>query len=171
METERRRESLRAPRALRAAPALSLERRSDARLWAVRDGAAEAVQVQRCFPWSDPGRWFSLRNEDGDEVALVRDPAELDVGSRSALESALIEAGFVLEVERILEVEEEIEIRSWKVETKQGERWFQTPRDEWPRDAPGGGLLVRDVSGDLFYIREPEKLDAESARLLWAFVD
>jgi hypothetical protein len=29
---------------------------------------------------------------------------------------------------------------------------FQTPRDEWPREVPGGGLLIRDVAGELYFI-------------------
>jgi hypothetical protein len=150
---------------------LRLERRPDGLTWAIQDQAEVVVQVARCFPWSEPTRFISLRDFDEEEVALVRSPAELDPASRKVLEEALVEAGFVLEVERILAVEEEIEIRSWKVHTRQGPRSFQTPRDEWPRDLPGGGLLIRDVAGDLYHIAAPEDLDRSSQRLLWAFVD
>jgi hypothetical protein len=44
-------------------------------------------------------------------------------------------------------------------------------RDEWPRDLPGGGLLVRDVVGDLYLLRDPEALDARSRKLVRAFLD
>ena len=101
----------------------------------------------------------------------MRSAAELDPASRKALEEELVLAGFVLRVDRILAIEEEIEIRSWRVVTQQGPRSFQTPRDEWPREAPGGGLLVRDVAGDLYRIEKPRDLDAKSQRCLWAFVD
>ena len=150
---------------------LRLERRTDGLLWAIQDGCEVAVRVCRCFPWSDPTRFISLRDFDDEEVALVRSAAELDPGSRKVLEEAVVEAGFVLQIERILAIEEEIEIRSWKVCTRQGERSFQTPRDEWPREVPGGGILVRDVAGDLYHIASPETLDGTSQRLLWAFVD
>ena len=151
--------------------ALRLERRTDGQLWALLGGAASAVRVRRCFPWSQPTRFLSLRDADDEEVALVSQPADLDLASRKVLEEALVEVGFVLEVERILEIEEEIEIRTWKVHTRSGVRSFQTPRDDWPREVPGGGLLVRDVAGDLYYVRDAERLDARSQRLLWAFVD
>jgi hypothetical protein len=36
---------------------------------------------------------------------------------------------------------------------------------------PGGGLLVRDVAGDLYYLGETLALDRRSRALLWAFVD
>ncbi|MEN8184926.1 MAG: DUF1854 domain-containing protein, partial [Myxococcota bacterium] len=129
---------------------LALERRLDGRLWAVREGEAIAVTPLRCFPWSAPMRCLSLRDDEQQEVALVWDPADLDPESRGALEEALVQAGFVLDVTRVDEVEEDFEIRSWKVHTRQGARSFQTALDAWPREAPTGGLLLEDVAGDLY---------------------
>src|SRR6266480_976335 len=158
-------------RATEAVTELTLERRADGRLWAVRKGEERAVWVRRAFPWSDPGRFVSLRDADEEEFALVRDPAELDPASRAVLEAALAEAGFVFEVTRVLEIEEEVEIRRWRVETRQGPRSFQTRLDDWPRALPHGGLLVRDVTGDLYHLSRPAALDRHSRALLWAFVD
>ena|SRR5467141_2383198 len=151
--------------------ALQLERRPDGRVWAVRGGAERAVWVRRCFPWSEPGRFLSLRDDDEEEFALVRDPAELDPASRRVLEEALVAAGFVFEVTRVMAIDEEVEIRHWRVETRQGARTFQTRLDDWPRLLPHGGLLVRDVAGDLYHLVDPNALDKKSRALLWAFVD
>ena len=130
-----------------------------------------AVRLRQCFPWSEPGRHLSLRNEDDEEIALVDDPALLDSESRRALESALADAGFVLDVMQVVDVEEEVEIRQWTVETRHGRRTFQTHLDDWPRVLPKGGLLIRDVAGDLYRLEAPGKMDAKSRELLWAFVD
>ena len=150
---------------------LTLARRADGRLWTLRDGEARPVWVRRCFPWSEPARYVSLRDEDDNEVALVADPEALDAASREALESALGNAGFVFEVTRVLEIDEEVEIRYWRVETRQGERRFQTRLDDWPRELPGGGLLIRDVAGDLYRLADARRLDKKSRALLWAYVD
>jgi hypothetical protein len=150
---------------------LSLWRGEDGRLWTQGESGPTAVRVVRCFPWSDPGSYISLRDADDDEVALVRDVSDLKPDSRRALAYSLLEAGFVLEIEAIIDVEEEIEIRTFEVRTRQGVRKFQTMRDEWPRDLPGGGLLIRDVVGDLYLLRDPKDLDAKSQKLLWAFLD
>ncbi|HEY2825161.1 MAG TPA: DUF1854 domain-containing protein [Gemmatimonadales bacterium] len=150
---------------------LGLSRRVDGRLWAEVDGVARAVSVRRCFPWSEAARFISLRDDNEEEVALVEDPASLDPVSRAALDAALVEAGFVLEVTRVVSIEEEVEIRDWHVETRQGARSFQTRLDDWPLVMPGGGILVRDVAGDLYYIARPKEMDKESKGLLWAFVD
>lgn len=151
--------------------ALTLERRRDGQLWARVDGAERPVRVHRCFPWSEPGRFLSLRDDDDEELALVHGMEELDEASRRVLEGALAEAGFVLEVTRIVDVDEEVEIRTWEVETRQGPRSFQTRLDDWPTDVPGGGIVIRDVAGDLYHVADPEAMDAKSRRWLWAFVD
>ena len=143
----------------------------DGRLEIETTSGPRPVVVRRCFPWSDPGRHISLRDEDEEEIALVDDPARLDPASREAIERALAEAGFVLEVTRLFSVDEEVEIRHWKVETKHGPRSFQTRLDDWPRVLPGGGILIRDVGGDLYHVRAARELEAQSQRLLWAFVD
>ncbi len=150
---------------------LSLWRGDDGQLWTEGAGGPAPVRVVRCFPWSEPGRYVSLRDADDEELALVRDVTELKPDSRRALAYSLLEAGFVMEIEAVLRVEEEIEIRTFEVRTRQGLRKFQTMRDEWPRDLPGGGLLIRDVVGDLYLLRDPEDLDPRSKRLLFAFLD
>lgn len=141
------------------------------RLTMLIDGTPRSVKVRQCFPWSEPRRHFSLRDDDDTELALIGNPADLDVESRLALEQALAEAGFVFEVTRVVEIDEEIEIRHWRVETRQGARIFQTHLDDWPRELPGGGMLVRDVAGDLYHLADPRGMDKGSRDLLWAFVD
>jgi hypothetical protein len=150
---------------------VTLRTAPDGRLLIVNHETCEAVRLRQCFPWSDPHRHVSLRNDDDDEVAFVDDPALLDAESRQALEQALAEAGFVLDVTRVVSVEEEVEIRQWVVETKHGPRSFQTHLDDWPRALPGGGLLIRDVAGDLYRLADPAGMDKKSRDLLWAFVD
>jgi hypothetical protein len=155
------------------ADALELRVAGEGHLVAIVDGAPVPVRLRQCFPWSEPCRHLSLRDGEDKEVALVEDPAALPPASRDALERALAEAGFVLEVTRVLDIDEEVEIRHWTVDTAQGRRTFQTHLDEWPRvlPPPGGGLLIRDVAGDLYRIPAPERMDRHSRELLWVFVD
>ena len=149
---------------------LSLTRGVDGRLWLRMGDVERAVRVHRCFPWSEPGRFLSLRDTENRELAMVANLNELDPASREALEGALLEAGFVLNITRILDVDEEVEIRTWKVETEQGPRTFQTRLDDWPWEVPGGGIVIRDVAGDLYHVADPGALDEKSREWLWAFV-
>ena len=150
---------------------LELRSGSDGRLVVMTANGAVAVRLRQCFPWSEPRRHLSLRDSAGREVALVEDPAMLTEESRRALDEALAVAGFVLEVTRVLAIDEEVEIRHWTVETINGSRTFQTHLDAWPRVLPVGGLLIRDVAGDLYRLADPDRMDRRSRELLWAFID
>jgi hypothetical protein len=150
---------------------LSLRTAGDGRLVAIVDGDAIPVRLRQCFPWSEPGRQLSLRDDDDREVALVEDPGALREESRRALDVALADAGFVLDVVRVVSIDEEVEIRQWTVETAHGRRSFQTHLDNWPRALPTGGLLISDVAGDLYRLENPRGMDRRSRELLWAFVD
>jgi hypothetical protein len=113
----------------------------------------------------------SLRDDEDKEVAFVDEPDTLDPSSRALLQEELAQAAFVLHIERILSVRQELEIRIWKVETREGPRTFETSHDEWPRPLAEGGLLLRDVAGDLYLIPRVATLDPTSRRVLWAFID
>jgi hypothetical protein len=150
---------------------ITLRSGGDGRLLVIIDDQPISVRLRQCFPWSEPHRHLSLRDDKEREVALIDDPAELAPASRRALEDALAAAGFVLVVTRVVGVDEEVEIRHWSVETVHGPRTFQTHLDDWPRTLPGGDLLIRDVSGDLYRLANPRGMDRKSRELLWAFVD
>lgn len=151
-------------------PRLSLG--DDGRLLCVgADGAQQSVRVVRCFPWSEPSRYVSLRNDADAELCFIDRLDALDPESRRALESALVAAGFVLSIVAVSSVEEDFEIRKWQVQTAQGPRSFQTPLDVWPHPTPSGELVVADVAGDLYVFPKPDQLDADSKKLLWAFID
>jgi Domain of unknown function (DUF1854) len=150
---------------------LSLEKRHDGRLWALLAERAAPVKLRRCFPWTFPERYISLQTDDNTELAFVSDPAELSAASQAALSQALSEASFVFLIQRVHSVEEDFELRCFKVETPQGPRAFQTALDAWPRETPDGGLLIEDVAGDVFRIEDPSTLDPRSRELLWELVD
>lgn len=148
-----------------------VERRSDSQTWLIRGESETPVHIRPCFPWTAPTRHLSLRDHEEAELHLVGDLTELDDDSRKAVEIALAESGFILEIEKVLEMIDEFEIRNWRVLTRQGERKFQTKRDDWPREIPGGGVIFRDVAGDLFLVRDPEALDEKTLEIIEGFVD
>jgi len=129
------------------------------------------VIPSRCFPWSKNNQYISLRNIQGEEVTLINNLRLLDSESRTAVESALSESAFVMEIEKITHIETEFEIRNWRVITRQGAYTFQTKLDEWPQKMNSYGLLIRDVAGNLFQIDNIASLDHASKQQIWPFID
>jgi len=95
----------------------------------------------------------------------------LDTPSRAALQKALAMAAFVFEITRIDDIRQDIELRVWEVTTDKGPRRFQTELDSWPETVPGGGWLLRDVTGDLYRFPPVEKMDRSTRKKFWAFQD
>jgi hypothetical protein len=129
------------------------------------------VRPVRCFPWTQPERHVSLRDDEGRERLYLADLASLDAESARALRAALNEAAFVFEIEAVESVEEEFQLRDWRVRTRQGPRAFQTREEDWPTRLPGGALLIRDLAGDSYVVRANAELDPRSRRCLAPFID
>jgi hypothetical protein len=155
-----------------AAIPFRLRRDDDGTVWFQRGDEKEIrVNLHLCFPWSAPGRYLSLRDENKNELALVEDPAMLDDASSAALKALADDTRFVFTINEIESADPDFELRVWKVTTKEGKRRFQTKLDDWPRPLPDGSLLIRDIAGDLYRVADPESLDPKSRRILWAFMD
>src|SRR6266403_2260764 len=89
---------------------------------------------------------------------------------QSSLETTLRQTRFVFEVIAIENVEDEFDLRTWSVKTRQGRRSFQTKLDEWPRTLETGAVMIRDLSGDLYQIKDPTAPDPASQKLVWAYI-
>ena len=150
-------------------PDLSLSQ--SGQLQVVSENKTTAVRAQPCFPLSEPNRFFSLLDCEGNEVGIVENPADLDAATRKVLETALADAAFTIKVRAIESIENDIDLRIWKVVTASGSRTFETRLGSWPRKLEDGGVLIQDVAEDLYHIEDVNALDARSRQLLWAFSD
>ena len=142
----------------------------------------EIVTISRCFPWSEPLRWLSIRDKDEKELDLIEDPSLLDRASALSVMQAVGEAAFILKIKRIKSVEEQFELRCWTVELAEIEAEaaltsvatvsrFQTKLNAWPRELPDGGVLIQDVLNDFYLVENIERLDLDSQKLLNTFLD
>ena len=150
-------------------PDINLSR--SGQLQVISGGKTTAVRVQPCFPLSEPNRFFSLLDCEGNEVGMVENPADLDAAAREILEAALADAAFTIKVKAIESIENDIDLRIWKVVTAAGSRTFETRLGSWPRKLEDGGVLIQDVAEDLYHIEDVNALDTKSRQLLWAFSD
>jgi len=148
-------------------PSLKIVSTPDGRPAIQRNGKTVPVEVRRCFPWTRPDGFLTLRDGEGRELALVESLDDLDPDSRTVLERELLESGRTFVIERIHSIQKEIELRCWEVDTAEGHRSFQTELDEWPRLLPDGSLLIQDLYGDLYRIPDPNALDPAGRKLLW----
>lgn len=138
------------------------------RLTVAEDRTLLKVTVLRAFPLSDPGRYYSVRDASNKELGLIADPGALDAESRKLVEQDLERRYLVPAVRRIASTKERFGTVDWVMETDRGIVKLTTRnlRENVQRPAPGR-VIITDVDGNRFDIRDIEALDPESQRLLF----
>lgn len=131
------------------------------------DRSYRVVRAYQAWPLSEPGRHVSLLDEKGEEIALLEDLSGLSPDSRDVVEEELRRRYLTARVEAVLEIRTEFGVTYWHVRTDRGERDFVvqslTESCVWLGE---GHILIVDVDGTRFEIKEIPRMDPESRRLL-----
>ena len=131
-------------------------------------GAGPVVPVRpvRCLPLSDPERWISLVDRNGQPVQTIPCLSDLDRESRACLEQELERRSFVPRVLRILSAREEFGVLFLEVATDRGNRRLQVANRENIRFVSPARVLIQDQDGNRYDIPSIPELDRRSRGLL-----
>ena len=124
------------------------------------------VIPMRAFPISLRDRYISLRDEDGNELGMIREPDELDVESRKLLVEALSWRYFTPTIREIVSLKEKLGIVEWEVVTDRGSKRFLSRSLLESLKETDAGLMVTDVENNRYEIRRDVELDARSDGIL-----
>lgn len=149
---------------LRRTPSGLLEWCDDAGQWI---GPVVAV---RAFPIQAPNEHIGLIGPDGRELAHIARLDALVQPVRSLIEAALAEREFLPRILRLREVSSFATPSTWTVETDRGPTRFVLKGEEDIRRVARDVLLIQDSHGVQYLIREPQRLDRHSRRLLDRFL-
>ena len=139
--------------------------------WRRDDGVwVGPVTPVRAFPIQAPQAEVALLGPDGRELAYWADPGVLPPAERALLQQALGEREFLPRILRLVEVSSFATPSTWTVETDRGRTRFVLKGEEDIRRIAPGVLLVQDAHGLHYLIRDPQRLDRHSRRLLDRFM-
>jgi len=124
------------------------------------------AKVARCFPWSVPGRYISVRNSEGKEVALLETLADLDKKSRAVVEQELRDRAFNPKILSVLKNKREFGVTSITVQTDRGEATFQIRSRDDVRVLSATRALFRDADGIIYELPDLTQLDPASYKRL-----
>ncbi|MGB0453121.1 MAG: DUF1854 domain-containing protein [Bacteriovoracaceae bacterium] len=130
----------------------------------------ETLEVAPCFPWEDPYKFLSLRNDEGKEVILIRDIKDVNQELYSLIQKELERRNFVFRIKRIDEIEDGHEVREYHVSTEQGLRTIMTEQEDWPSELEDGSFLIKDLSGDYYRIPSLDELDSSSKKKILPYI-
>lgn len=131
----------------------------------------EGIVPVRAFPVQSPQDGIALVNTDGKEVAWIPHLAALPKDYRSLIDEELAGREFMPVIHHISSVTSFSTPCTWTVATDRGDTQFVLRGDEdIRRIGTDGALLVADIHGIQYLIRNQFALDATSKKVLDRFL-
>ncbi|BDI33809.1 hypothetical protein CCAX7_58600 [Capsulimonas corticalis] len=108
-----------------------------------------SVRIARAFPFSDPEAYIGLRDEEDEDIGIVRDLKSLDAESRAVATAALDRRYFTPKVLKVHSVSEKSGSATFDVETDRGPVRFvvRSLRDNSFSMGPNRLMLVDSEGG------------------------
>ena len=130
----------------------------------------EGVYPARAFPIAAADEGLSLLNKAGHELAWITHLSELPVEYQQLIEEELALREFMPVIQRISHVSSFVTPSTWHVETDKGNTELTLKGEHQIWRVTQTNLLITDSHGVHFIIRELDKLDKQSRRLLDRFL-
>ena len=124
------------------------------------------VRVVMAFPISRKADYVCFLDANGEELALLTSPEELDSESRKVLDVFLARHYHVPRISRIDSIRETWGVTHWCVMTDCGYAELEVADRENIRKLPGNRYIILDADGNRFEIENAALLDSRSQALL-----
>ena len=124
------------------------------------------VRPARCFPWSVPECYVSLRDPEGREIVLLESLAGLDPASRATIEKELADKVFNPKIRRIVEYKHDMGVTTITAETDRGTVTFHVRSRDDVRMLSPTRALFRDADGNTYELPDLGTLDPQSRKWL-----
>lgn len=140
-----------------------IQRDKDQLCLTVGDRSFFQVEARRAFPLSQKNKYVVFFDAELKEIGLIRDVRELPLEQRTLLDEELDKRYFTARIRKVRACKEEFGTFKLDVETDKGPRVFnlRNLRENVLR-LPPNRVIMTDVHGNRFEIRDASRLDAKS---------
>ena len=131
------------------------------------------VAVHRCFPFSDPERYISIREPEGDgrEIGLIDDLKALPKETQTLLKDQLALRYFIPKILKVRDIKDEYGYSYWDVQTDRGDCRFTVRMGGSNVYSIGKNrYLVNDLDGNRFEIPDLYALTPKEIKKLDLFI-
>ena len=132
----------------------------------------EDLEPRRLFPTTNTTKYITLLDGEKDEVAIIRDLADLDADSRAAIEACFAEFYRIPKITRVQSVRARLGSLTFTVETDRGGpvTFRITNRFNDIKLLGNERVLMRDSNDNRYEIVKLSALDAHSRKLLCPYL-
>lgn len=126
-----------------------------------------ALEPHRMFPISGKNGYIALLDEDGNDIAIIRNMDTLPEAERKKVQSALDELYMMPKILRFIKMSEKFNIWMWTAETDKGIFTFEI-RNHITAIKPlyDGRILIKDANDNRYEIPNINDLDKRSQKML-----
>jgi hypothetical protein len=124
------------------------------------------VKAVRSLPLTQPDKFISLQDDEGNEIGIIQDLTLLEGESRRAVERDLELYYLKARVKAIHRVENRNGILAWDLETDLGTRTIYVRDRQHIRPLPGGRTILTDIHEAKYEIPPVDQLDEKSRHWL-----
>jgi hypothetical protein len=128
------------------------------------------VNLSLCFPTEHSGKYISVKNKDGDELNFINSLDDLELDQSELIKMILKDQRVSQNIVKINNINDEIELRVFNVETTSGNTLFYTKLEDWPTKKANGTFIIRDINSDE-YVLDFESLDIRSKKKVSPLID
>ena len=127
----------------------------------------QRVLFFRCFPFSAPGEYISVRTEEDNnkEIGIIVTIHDFDKQTKTIVEEQLALRYFIPQIQTIYEIKEQHGYSYWHVNTNKGECRFTVDQNGVSKLSENH-LLVSDVDGNRFELCDVTSLSAKELRMV-----
>jgi hypothetical protein len=130
----------------------------------------QGVMPVRAFPVQSPEQGIALMDTEGHEVVWLDALSDVPEPAQGLIRDALESREFMPEIQTIVSVSSFSTPCTWVVNTDRGDTQFVLRGDEDIRRLAGQTLLISDSHGIHFLIRDLDKLNKDSRKILDRFM-
>lgn len=131
------------------------------------DEKLTGLEVHRLFPKSGGNKYLVLLDDEGNQVAVIRDIESLMPESKQVVLNALEEYYMIPRITRFISMTDKFKIWIWTAETDRGIISFEI-RNHIASIKPlyDGRVLIKDANDNRYEIPDYSKLDRRSQKML-----
>jgi len=125
------------------------------------------VHIYRAFPFTDPNRYLSVRESEGEnrEIGMIEDLTDWDEATVLLINRQLSLRYFAPKIQKIREIKEEYGYSYWWVDTDKGVCRFTCDQNAVTK-LSDTRLIVTDVDGNRFELPDATVLSAKELRMV-----
>jgi len=125
------------------------------------------LELRRMFPITGLTKYIALLDNEGNEIAVIRNIDDLLPESKKAIEGCLDEYYMIPRITRFIKMSERFKIWMWTAETDKGICTFEI-RNHVTAIKPlyDGRVLIKDANDNRYEIPDINQLDKKSLRML-----